>query len=258
MNIIAIVNQKGGVGKTTTTINLSAALAKQGQRVLVVDLDPQRNATTSLNRNVEYEGPGINDLIYFTVSGLPIKMEDFIQKNETEAVDFIPSTPILAAAPNILAQDKDSYVVLRRLLRTPYLQEHYDYILIDCKPSLDLLVGNALVAADKVIVPVVPEEYAIDGMGDLWDTVLGIQERYNETLEISGILITLVNAKRKASKRIIEQLRESFGAMVYDTLLPNLADVGNATDEQLSVVNYNCRLGKLYEQLAQEVIQQNV
>ena len=231
-------------------------MAKLGKHVLVVDLDPQCNASTTLNLGIQHQGPSINDLIYFTVSGLPIDMEHFIQHNEMESVDFIPSTQILATAPNILAQDKDSYVVLRRLLHHEYLKNHYDYILIDCKPSLDLLVGNALVASDSVIVPVEPDDYAIDGLGDLWDTVLGIQERYNEGLDINGILITLANLNRKVTKRIIEQLRESFGDMVYNTVLPNLADVGNAKDLKRSMVNCpNSRLSRLYEQLAEEVIQ---
>lgn len=254
MNIISIVNQKGGVGKTTTTINLASALARRGKRVLVVDLDPQRNATTSLNQNKQYTGPGVSDLIYFSVSGYPYELGSFVRHNETEGVDYIPSTPMLASAPNILAQDRDSYMVLRRLLRVREL-ENYDCILIDCKPSLDLLVGNALVASDSVIVPVQPDDYSLDGLGDLWSTVDGIRDRYNENLEIGGILITLADQRRKVTRRIIAELRESFGDLVYDTVLPNRADCANAKEQGLSAVACpGNQLGRLYEELAEEVL----
>lgn len=255
MNIISIVNQKGGVGKTTTTINLAGALARRGKRVLVVDLDPQRNATTSLNRNKQYTGPGISDLIYFSVSGYPYELDSFIHVNEAEQVSYIPSTPMLASAPNILAQDRDSYMVLRRLLRVPALEERFDYVLIDCKPSLDLLVGNALVASDRLIVPVQPDDYSLDGLGDLWSTVDGIQDRYNEHLEIGGILITLADQRRKVTRRIIGELRENFGDLVYATVLPNRADCANAKDQGLSAVAcLGNQLGRLYEELAEEVL----
>lgn len=257
MKIISIVNQKGGVGKTTTTINLASAMAKQGRQVLVVDLDPQRNATTSLNGNKQYDGPSISDLIYFNVSGFPYSLTDFIRRSDTEQVDYIPATPMLASAPNILAQDRDSYMVLRRLLRRPEVEEIYDYILIDCKPSLDLLVGNALVAGDSVIVPVQPDDYSLDGLGDLMSTVGGIKERYNSELEIGGILITMADLRRKVTNRIIGELRDAFGELVYQTVITNLADCGNAKDQGRSAVSCGNRLGKLYTQFAEEVVWDN-
>lgn len=254
MKTISIVNQKGGVGKTTTTINLAAALARLGKRVLVSDLDPQRNATTSLNQNKQYAGPGISDLIYFSVSGYPYEIGSFIRANETENIDYIPATPMLASAPNILAQDRDSYMVLRRLLRVLELEERYDFVLIDCKPSLDLLVGNALVASDSVIVPVQPDDYSLDGLADLWSTVEGVRDRYNEQLEIGGILITLADLRRNVTKRIINDLREAFGDLVYQTVLPNSADCGNAKDMGRSAVSAGKPLGRLYVELAEEVL----
>lgn len=254
MEIISIVNQKGGVGKTTTTVNLAAAFAHLDERVLVVDLDPQRNATTTLNKGAQYEGPSVNDLIYFTVSKLPYTIQNFIRYNDVERVDYIPATPMLAAAPNILAQDKDSYTVLRRLLHNPELENKYDYILIDCKPSLDLLVGNALAAADSLIVPVQPDDYSLDGLGDLMDTIDGIRDKYNDALEISGILVTLATMSRKTTQQTIAQLKDTFGQLVFDTVLPNLADIANAKDKGLTSVSCGNRLGNLYIRLAEEVI----
>lgn len=254
-DIIAIVNQKGGVGKTTTTVSLAAAFAKRDKRVLVIDLDPQRNASTTLNKGGQYDGPSINDLIYFTVSKFPYTIQNFIRYNDTEGVDYIPATPVLASAPGILAQDKeDSYTVLRRLLRSPELENKYDYIIIDCKPSLDLLVGNALTAADRVIVPVQPDDYSLDGFADLMDTIDSIRDRYNDALKIDGILVTLATMSRKTTKQTIEQLRETFGSLVYQTVLPNLADVANAKEKGRSMVSCGYRLGTLYEELAQEVL----
>ena len=256
MTIIAIVNQKGGVGKTTTTLNLAAALAKEGKKILVVDLDQQRNATTSLNKGVQYAGFDINDLIYHAVCGHPYTPNEYAIYSEAEQVSYIPATPMLASAPNILAQDRDSASVLRRVLRGSGMEEWYDYILIDCKPSMDLLVTNAIVACDRVIVPVMPEEYALDGLGDLMDTIDSVKRRYNEGLVVDGILITRANMKRGITKEIIGQLREMFGEMVYETTIPDLADCAKAQAAGRSMVNSSGnRLGRLYEALAKEVLQ---
>lgn len=214
MKIISIVNQKGGVGKTTTTLNLASGMAKLGKRVLVTDLDSQRNATTALNRG-EYQGCSINDLIYFAVSGTPFDISYYIKHNELEDVDFIPAAPVLASAPGILATDKDSSMVLSRTFRSAYFSEKYDYILMDCKPSLDLLVINALAASDELIIPVEPEDFAVDGLADLWTTVERIRESFNEALAVNGILITKANMSRRKTQEAERQLRDVFGALVY-------------------------------------------
>ncbi len=255
MKIISIVNQKGGVGKTTTTINLAAGLAKEGKRVLVVDLDPQRNATTTLNRG-EYQGVSINDLIYFAVSGTPYDINYYIQRNDHEEVDFIPASPVLSSAPGILATDRDGSTVLSRIFRTPYF-EKYDFILLDCKPSLDLLVINALAASHELLVPVEPEDYAVDGLADLLSTFNRIHESFNELLEINGILVTRANMTRKRTGEIIQQLREVFGDLVYETVIPNLAEAAKAQDARSSMVNFqeSRRLGGLYMTLTEEVLQ---
>lgn len=254
MTIISVVNQKGGVGKTTTTINLAAALAKGGKHVLVVDLDAQRNATTTLNRG-EYQGASINDLIYFAVSGTPYDMNYYIRHNDHEGIDYIPACPVLSSAPGILATDRDSSTVLSRILRTPYF-EKYDFILIDCKPSLDLLVINALAASHQLIVPVEPEDFAVDGLADLLSTVARIRESFNALLDINGILVTKASMFRKRTSEIISQLREVFADMVFDTVIPNLADAAKAQDAHSSMVNCSesRRLGRLYMEVAKEVL----
>lgn len=253
MKIISIVNQKGGVGKTTTTLSLGAALAEQGQRVLIVDLDPQRNATTSLFGG-EYKGLSVNDLIYFAVRQLPLQFEDYIRYNDKENLDYIPSVPDLASAPSILAGCRDSNTVLASILRNSYFENRYDYILIDDKPSLDLLVVNSLVASHELIIPVEPEDYAIDGLSDLMDTVKRIQESFNYELEINGILISRANMQRSKTRDADRVLREVFGELVYDTVIPNWAAIGHAAARGVTVVQVKgSNMGALYRQLAKEV-----
>ncbi len=254
MKIISIVNQKGGVGKTTTAINLGAALAKAGRRVLIVDLDPQGNATSTLNQGEPFNDRSINDLIYSAVSrgGVPEDAGSYVRYNPKEQVDFLPATQMLATAPNLLAQDRESACVLYRIFRAPHF-EQYDYILLDCKPSLDLTVTNALVASNEVIIPVQPSDYAIEGLGALLDTIDGVRERYREDLSINGILVTLAATTRSKTAQAVTQLREIFGDAVYNTILPNLADAGKADDLHCSMVSMGGRLGALYEALAKEV-----
>lgn len=259
MKTIAIVNQKGGVGKTTTTLNLAAALAKTGKLVLVVDLDQQRNATTTLNGGKQYAGYDITDMIYRAVCGHPYELNAHICRNELEKVWYIPATPMLASAPNLLAQDRDSANVLRRVFYESGLEELLPenlYVLVDCKPSMDLLVTNALVACDSVIVPVMPEEYALDGLGDLLDTIYSVRERYNNALKINGVLITRANMKRKITRETIEQLREVEPELVYETIIPDLAECAKAQATGRSMVNCpGNTLGQRYIELAEEVLQ---
>lgn len=254
MKIIAIVNQKGGVGKTTTTLNLASALAIMGKQILVLDLDPQRNATTALHGGQEYSGTSISDIIYCAVAGLPCDPAALILNNDVEHVDYLPATPMLSTAPTLMATAKDSSAVLAHILRHSFFSK-YDYILMDCKPSLDLLVSNALTAADQIIIPVEPEDFAVDGLADLLDTIDQVRDRSNADLEINGILISKANIVRSKAKRTEAALRDAFGALVYNTVLPNLAEIGNAQDKHHSVVQErNSRLGKLYMALAEEVM----
>lgn len=252
---VSIINQKGGVGKTTTTVNLAAALSKCGKRVLVLDLDPQCNATNTLHRG-EYAGESVSDLLYFGVAGRNYDMAYYIKHNEVENVDYIPATGVLSSAPGILAATRDSAYVLHGILRTPLVQDVYDYVLIDCKPSMDLLVTNALVASNEVIVPIEPEDYAVDGVGGIFAAVESCQSSFNEALKINGFLISKANMTRKKTKTVIASLREVLGSAVYDTVIPNLAECGKSLDERKTLVNSSAgkTLGKLYIELAKEVM----
>ena len=174
MKIIAICNQKGGVGKTTTTMNLGAALSKLGKRVLLIDLDPQRNLSDTLGYVPDNTPSTVNELIYFTAYNMPVVVSGFIRHHDGEDLDYIPATPALSSAPTLLATVADGARVLARAIAALTMSDgavSYDYCLLDCKPSLDLLTINALAAADGLLVPVEPEEYAVAGISDLLGTV---------------------------------------------------------------------------------------
>ena len=253
MKIITIVNQKGGVGKTTTALNLSAALAEMGKRVLLVDLDPQRNATTTLTGG-EFEGLSVNDIIYFAVRNLAYHPEDYIRYSDREHIYYIPAVPDLVTVPSILANSRDSSRVLAGIFRGEYFANRFDYVIIDDKPSLDLLVVNSLAASDEIIIPVLPEDYALDGMADLKGTVEQICESINPNLQVNGILISRANLTRRNTKSNIEALRETFGRMVYETVIPDYADIGRAQEQGVTVVQLRgSRLGNAFRELAKEV-----
>ena len=255
MKTICICNQKGGVGKTTTTINIGAGLAKLGKRVLLIDLDSQGNLTATMQQNEE-EGQKLtaNELIYFSVAGVPYTIDQMIRHNEGEHLDYIAASPLLSTAPNLIANDPDSNTVLERILRAPELAD-YDYVLCDCKPSLDLLVANTLVAADGVIIPVEPEAYAVDGLVTLCGNVSRTHDQLNERLHIIGILITKADYRRRQTKETEAELRECFGDQMFKATIPILAEAAAAAKEQRSAVSGRCsRVGELYTVVAQEVI----
>lgn len=253
MKTISIVNQKGGVGKTTTALSLAAALAEMGKRVLLVDLDPQRNATTTLAGG-EYDGLSINDMIYFAVRGLPYYPEDYIRCSDKEHIHYIAAVSDLVTAPSILANGRDSSRVLAGIFGSEYFAARYDYIIIDDKPSLDLLVVNSLVASDEIIIPVLPEDFAMDGMSDLKETVKQIRQTINPNLGVNGILISRANLARKTTKANIEGLRNLYKQLVYETIIPDYADIGHAQEQGVTVLQLKgSRLGDAFRALAKEV-----
>lgn len=255
MKILSIVNQKGGVGKTTTTINLGAALAAMGQRVCLVDLDSQRN----LSRTLQVESAdkhSVSDLIYNHVSEIRYDPSSYLLHNDKEGLDYIQSSTMLSTAPTILATSDNSNMVLSEILHAPTFTDGYDYILIDCHPALDLLTVNAMAASDAVIVPVEPESYAVDALGDLWATIERTK-KVQPLLHVGGIVITRADSRRNLTRQMTSDLRETFSNLVYQTIIPYLADAPKAASACCSAVSMkDNRIGEAYRNLAEEVLVQ--
>ncbi|MEG2074489.1 MAG: AAA family ATPase [Angelakisella sp.] len=242
--IIAIANQKGGVGKTTTALSLGAALAKRGKAVLLIDLDPQG----SLSSYLGFDGSGLT--VYELLMGsLP---EECIRYSETEKLDYIPATITLANADMEFVTAMNREMKLRRSLSQEAF-ERYDYILIDCLPSLGLLTINAFAAANSVLIPVQAQKFAVDGMGSLLGTLRLVQQELNPALKLNGVVCTMKN-NTNMSRAVTEKLIEDYGDIVYKTSISHAAEAANSTYRQQSLVSYKNKLGTEYEQLAAELL----
>lgn len=258
MKIIAICNQKGGVGKTTTTINLGAALSKLGKRVLLIDLDPQRNLSDTLGYVPDNTPSTVNELIYFTAYNMPVVVSGFIRHHDGEDLDYIPATPALSSAPTLLATVADGARVLARAIAALTMSDgaaSYDYCLLDCKPSLDLLTINALAAADGLLAPVEPEEYAVAGISDLLGMVRQVQRSYNPALEVLGVLLTRCDRRRSSVQQVRDDLIAALGDKVFDAMIPYLTEASNAPRERRSCVSKpGSEIGRAYMAVAKEVL----
>ena len=205
MKIIAICNQKGGVGKTTTTINLGAALSKLGKRVLLIDLDPQRNLSDTLGYVPDNTPSTVNELIYFTAYNMPVVVSGFIRHHDGEDLDYIPATPALSSAPTLLATVADGARVLARAIAALTMSDgaaSYDYCLLDCKPSLDLLTINALAAADSVLIPCQANYLSAKGLKLLLGSVAKVRRQINPLLKIGGTLLAMVDNRTNNTKTL--------------------------------------------------------
>ena len=247
-NITAIANQKGGVGKTTTTINLATALCSIGKKVLIIDLDPQANASTGLGINEEDRKENIYDLL---VSEKHKK--ESIKKTLIPTLDIIPATTDLAAAELEFVGLKERESRLKNILNQ--IQE-YDNIMIDCPPALGLLTINGLVASDSVIIPLQCEFFALEGLSSLMFTINSIQKSYNSKLEIEGVVLTMFDKRNSLSSLVEKDVRGHLGAMVYWRVIPRNVRISEAPSHGKPVLIYDvgCSGSKAYIDLAKEVI----
>ena len=260
--IIAIVNQKGGVGKTTTSINLSASLGMLGKKVLMVDLDPQGNATTG----VGVDKKGINNSIYEVLT-LRSSLDDAIIKTKSIGLDVIPAYLNLAGVEMELIELEKKYretnQKINRVMRLKdelnKVKDRYDFILIDCPPSLGILTTNALAAADSVLIPVQCEYYALEGIMQLINTIMLAQRKVNPNLDIEGVLLTMLSVNTNLGLEVISSIKEFFKERVYDTIIPRLIKLAEAPSHGKTILDYDPRGkgAKAYLNLAKEVILRN-
>ncbi|MBO8138528.1 MAG: ParA family protein [Desulfotomaculum sp.] len=247
--IIAITNQKGGVGKTTTAINLGACLAMEGSRVLLVDMDPQGNSTSGIGINKEKLEKCIYNVL---IDGTPLF--EIREKTEVPGLDVIPATVQLAGAEIELVAKKNREHVLRIAL-TPAV-EIYDFILIDCPPSLGLLTINSLAAAHSMLIPIQCEYYALEGLGQLMNTYNLVKEHINPRIDIEGVLLTMFDARTNLSIQVVDEVKNYFKNKVYRTIIPRNVRLSEAPSHGKPIVLYSSRSrgAEVYRELAKEVM----
>ncbi len=248
--IIAIANQKGGVGKTTTAINLGASLAVAEQRTLVIDIDPQGNSSSGVGVGQQDRERTIYDVL---VEGVPAT-DCIIEDVHFDHLDLIPSTRDLVGAEIELVDRGARETILREAL-TP-LQDRYDFILVDCPPSLGLLTLNTLTAADSVLIPIQCEFYALEGLSQLLNTVRLVQKGLNPSLDVEGVLLTMYDKRLNLSKQVAEEAREYFGDKVYKTYIPRNVRLAEAPSFGKPIALYDVMSAgaQAYLELAQEIL----
>lgn len=248
--IIAIINQKGGVGKTTTAINLSAALGELGKKVLLIDLDPQGNTSSGLGIEKEQ----VEDCIYDVLLN-EVPLQEAIISEVTMGLDVVPATINLAGAEVELVSEMARENRLKEAVNT--MRGTYDYIFIDCPPSLGLLTVNALVAADKLLIPIQCEYYALEGVTKLLESMKRVKSLLNPSIDIFGVLMTMYDGHTNLSKQVVEEVRSYFGDKVFDMVIPRTVKLSEAPSYQQPITQYepNGKGSIAYMEVAKEVIE---
>lgn len=247
---IAIANQKGGVGKTTTSINLSACLAEKGKNVLVIDTDPQGNTTSGFG----IDKNNLDNTIYELILG-ECSISDCIIKNAVKGVSVVPSNVNLAAAEiELIGVEKKEYILKKEV---DYIKEEYDFIIIDCPPSLNMLTINAMTTADSVLVPIQCEYYALEGLSQLIHTINLVKERLNPSLSMEGVVFTMYDSHTNLSMQVVENVKQNLRQKIYSTLIPRNIRLAEAPSHGMPINLYDIKStgAKAYLQLAEEVIE---
>ncbi len=247
--VIAVTNQKGGVGKTTTSINLAYGLAKAGHKTLLIDFDPQGNATSGLGIDKKGLEKSVLDVVQGTVP-----LDAVVMPTHFKNLFLVPATPQLANAEVELARAEQRFTRLKKALEN---QDSYDFIIIDSPPSLSLLTVNGLIAADHILLPVQAEFYALEGLGQLLETIQLIRKGMNPTLEILGVLVTMMDSRTTLSNQVYEEVKKHFPGKVFETTIPRNVRIAEAPSHGEPVGAYDrwCKGARAYKELAKEVLQ---